>query len=102
MVVGVVGWVVWGRAGAVAAASFALVATALQLLAARLVRRVGGEASIDRPALDGIGVLLRIMGVVIFAVAVTIDPMRFPPLPAAMGYLGAVLPLLYMETRPRR
>ncbi len=80
--------------------TFALVATALQLLAARLIRRTGQEASVDRLAVYGIGMLLRIAGVVILGVVVTQDRNLFPPLPAALGYLGTVLPLLYLETRP--
>jgi len=91
---------IWGRQGAFAALTFGLVATGLQLLAARLIRRTGHEASVDRLAVYGIGMLLRITGVVILGVAVTQDRNLFPPLPAALGYLGTVLPLLYLETRP--
>ena len=93
---------VWSRVGALAALAFGLVATALQLVAARAISRTGVEATIDRPALYGVGVLLRIAGVVLLALAVSLDRDRFPPLPSALGYLGTVLPLLFLETRPRR
>ena len=55
------------------------------------------------PASDvyGIGVVLRMLGVLIIAVLVMRDPERFPVLPTALGYLGVILPLLYLETRLR-
>jgi hypothetical protein len=45
------------------------------------------------------GMLLRLAGVGLLAVAVVIDPELFPPLPAAAGFLGVLLPLLFSEVR---
>ena len=49
----------------------------------------------------GIGVVLRMLGVLIIAVLVVRDAEHFPPWPTALGYLGVILPLLYLETRLR-
>jgi hypothetical protein len=37
--------------------------------------------------------------VLLFLVAVLVDRRLFPPLPTALGYLGVVIPLLFLETR---
>jgi hypothetical protein len=36
------------------------------------------------------------------ALLVGLDRERFPPIPTALGYLGMILPMLYMETRRQR
>jgi hypothetical protein len=89
----------WGRLALVPGATFGLLATAIQAAAvARL-----------RPALTGsfpellrrwsVGMGLRLLGVVLFVVAVVVDRDLFPPLPAAFGYLGVLIPLLFGEIR---
>jgi hypothetical protein len=45
------------------------------------------------------GMLLRLAGVGLLAAAVALDPESFPPLPAAAGFLGVLLPLLFSEVR---
>lgn len=82
-----------------AAVAFGLLATGIQLFAARIVRRLGVPATPDRLKVYAIGMALRIGGVALIGVAVTIDRATFPPGPSALGYLGTLLPLLWLETR---
>jgi hypothetical protein len=93
---------VWGRSATVAAASFGGVATIVQLLAARMMAKSGVPAAVDQVKVYGTGVIFRLLGVVIFALAVSVDRATFPPLASAAGYLGTVLPLLFLETRLHR
>lgn len=86
-------------AGAVAGA---LVALAMQGTAELVMRRLGRVPTIDRLGLYAVGVVLRFLGVLLVALLVVLDRERFPPMPTALGYLGVILPLLYMETRRRR
>jgi hypothetical protein len=94
-----IGWDVWGREAVVPIVAFGLLATAIQLAAVAALRR-----GMDAPfrvlvTRWSLGVGLRLTGIVIFAVAVVMDREMFPPLPSALGYLGVVVPLLFMETR---
>ena len=100
-VVASVAWLASGVAGAAGAATAGLVATMLSLLALRLIKRTGREPTVDQLMVYGIGVVLRMLGVLIIAVLVMRDPERFPVVPTALGYLGVILPLLYLETRLR-
>lgn len=93
---------VWGGGAVGGAVTFGLVATGLSLLAARLIRRTGLEPSVDHLKVYLLGFALRILGIVMLGIAVTRDRATYPALPTALGYLGAVLPLLYLETRRRR
>lgn len=88
-----------GMQGAVGAAAAGVVAIGVSLLAVRLIRRTGRAATIDRLNVYGIGVVLRMLGVLIIGVLMSLDQTTFPALPTALGYLGVILPLLYMETR---
>jgi hypothetical protein len=45
------------------------------------------------------GMGLRFGGLVAFAVLVATDRERFPPLPSALGLVGVLIPLLFMEIR---
>jgi hypothetical protein len=93
------GWGVWGRAAVAAIVVFGTLATAIQVAAVALLRAVWEapfRLMIKRWA---VGVALRLGGIVTFAVAVTVNRALFPPLPAALGYLGVIVPLLFMETR---
>ena len=42
---------------------------------------------------------LRMLGVLLVGVVIWLDSARFPALPAAMGYIGVLLPLLFFEAR---
>ncbi|MBI2615457.1 MAG: hypothetical protein HYW52_07270, partial [Gemmatimonadetes bacterium] len=81
------------------AAWFGLLATALQLVAAALVRPALGGPFAALVRRWGMGMGLRLAGVVLFAALATLDRELFPPLPSALGYVGVVVPLLFLETR---
>ena len=92
-------WAVWGVDTLVAAVTFGLVATAIQIASAWLVQPV---AHAPFPLLIrrwSIGMGLRVLGIAIFGVASWTLPELFPPLPAAFAYLGVVVPLLFLEIR---
>jgi hypothetical protein len=92
-------WLLGGATAARAAAGFGMLATLVHLAAVALIR----------PAIDGpykklmtrwaMGMGLRLLGVGVFLVAVTMQRELFPPLPSAIGYVGVLLPLLFSEMR---
>jgi hypothetical protein len=88
--------------GARSALLFGVVATAIQLLADQLARRLGVAATVDRLLVYSIGVVLRIGGVALIGVAAILRGEAFSPPGAALGYLGVLLPLLNLETRLER
>ena len=90
---------IWGGEGVKGALRLALLALAIQLVAARLARRLGRPATPDNLKVYVIGMALRISGVALIGVMVTIDRAGYPPGPAALGYLGTLLPLMWLETR---
>jgi len=92
-------WLAWGPGAIFAAAWFGLLATALQLVAVALLRPALGAPFGVLVRRWGIGMGLRMFGVALFAVLVTVNGELFPPLPSALGYLGVVVPLLFLETR---
>lgn len=92
-------WALWGRAGVTAALVFGIVATTIQLVAARAAARLGAPATPDHLRVYVVGMLLRIGGVAAVGAAVLLDRATFPPGPAAVGYLGTLLPLMWLETR---
>jgi uncharacterized membrane protein len=94
-----VGWLVAGNAGAQAALLFGAIATGIQLLAARLARRIGIAASIDQLRVYAIGTVLRFAGVGMIGVVALTAGEGFSFSGAALGYVGVILPLLYLETR---
>ncbi len=89
----------WSGSGAKAALLFGALATLIQLVADRLARQVGVPATVDRLKVYGIGVVLRFGGVALIAVAALAGGEGFSYQGAATGYLGVILPLLYLETR---
>lgn len=89
----------WGWDAAPASATFGLIATAVQLAAARMMiaaRDGRFQLFAQRWAF---GMLLRLAGVALIPVAALAARPLFPPQAAALGYLGVLLPLLYWETR---
>ena len=99
MVVSAVAAAIWGRSALVGAATFGVVATAVQLVAAQLMARTSKPAALDHLTVYVIGVFLRLLGVVALGIAVSLDRVTYPPVPSAAGYLGTILPLLYLETK---
>lgn len=92
-------WMAWGPNAILGAAFFGVLATALQLVAVALLRPVLGGPFGVLVRRWGMGMGLRLVGVVLFAALVTLDRELFPPLPSALGYVGVVVPLLFLETR---
>lgn len=76
------------------------VALGIELVAVRALRR--GMAA---PGITGffkgvgVGMLLRLAGVGVFAGLALWDRERFLPLAAGLGYVGVVIPLLFLEVR---
>jgi hypothetical protein len=92
-------WLFWGRSAIPGALAFGLLATAIQVAAGAALRPALARPFPELMKRWGLGIGLRLLGVVLFAVAVTVDRELFHPLPSALGYVGVVIPLLIMETR---
>jgi hypothetical protein len=89
----------WGPNALVPGLVFGLVATAIQVTSVALVKPVYAGETVRLLKRWGIGMLLRALGVALVAAAVTLDRTLFPPLPTAFGFLGVLVPLLFMEVR---
>ena len=97
--IGVASWLLGGPNAGWAAVGFGVLATAIHLAAVALIK----------PAIEGpyrklmarwaMGMALRLLGVAVFLVLVTVKRELVPPLPAALGYVGVLLPLLFSEMR---
>ncbi|MFQ6047217.1 MAG: hypothetical protein ACE5PT_12825 [Gemmatimonadales bacterium] len=98
----VASWVVFGRAALVPAITFGVLATIIQLSATALMKPVLDAPFAKFMGRWGVGMGMRLLGVIAFAAAVIVNSELFPPLPAAIGYLGVLLPLLVLETRALR
>ncbi|HEV8150171.1 MAG TPA: hypothetical protein VGP61_08320 [Gemmatimonadales bacterium] len=90
---------VWGEQAAIATASFGGLAIAIQLGALALLQAAKGASFQRFLTRWGAGMGLRMLGVVAIALAAGFDPKHFPPLAAAAGFLGVLLPLLLLEVR---
>lgn len=92
----------FGRPALVPGLVFGGLATLIQVVADRLVARrlQGPVGEFGRGYVAGMG--LRLAGVVLMAVAIVAAPALFPPLPTAFGFLGVLVPLLFMEMRLAR
>lgn len=99
VLVGLLARLLWGPDAVLAAMAFGALATAIQLVAARIATRLGAPATPDNLRVYVLGMVLRIAGVAAIAVAVSLDRASFPPGAAALGYLGSLLPLMWLETR---
>jgi hypothetical protein len=82
-----------GLAAGRTALLFGLLATGIQLAVPR------AAAGLTPTAEYGVGMALRVAGVAVLGIAMVIDRVVFPPGAAAVGYLGTLLPLLWLETR---
>jgi F0F1-type ATP synthase assembly protein I len=103
VVVALVAWRLWGNAAGYTAACFGLLAATIQYFAAKFAAKVPKEAKFEEFVKGwAAGMGLRTLGVVVLAVVCTVWPARFPALGAAMGYLGVLIPLLFLETRTAR
>lgn len=92
-------WVLWGPTALVPGIVFGLLATAIQVAAVVAVEPVW-DAPFDKfLSRWGLGMGLRVGGVIVFLGAVLVDRELFPPIPTAFGYLGVLIPLLFAELR---
>ncbi len=97
--IGLLSWGVWDATAALAAGWFGVLATGIHLVAVALLK----------PALQGsykmllarwsMGMGLRLLGVAVYLVLTAWKREFVPPLPAAIGYVGVLLPLLFSEMR---
>lgn len=92
-------WRIWGDSALLPGLSFGLLATLIQLVAERSLRQGLHGTLPEFYRGFGAGLVLRAAGVLLLLAAVLIDRDHFPPLPAAFGYLGVVIPLLFFEAR---
>jgi hypothetical protein len=92
-------WAVWDRQAAFAGFLFGLLAVVVQTIAIALLRPAI-EAPLKQLAVRWLmGTGLRLGGAGLWATAAVLDRTTFPPLPSAVGYLGVLVPLLFLETR---
>lgn len=89
----------WGQEALLPALVFGLVATAIQVISVELVRPAFAGETTRLLKRWGWGMLLRLVGVALVAILVTLDQTHFPPLPTALGFLGVLVPLLFLEVR---
>ena len=92
-----VAWLLWGSGAVLGVWVFGLLATAIQLAAVAWLEPALGAPFPVLLKRWGVGMGLRLGGVVAFAALVGLDRERFPPLPSALGLLGVLIPLLFME-----
>jgi len=91
--------VAWGGAAVIPGVSFGLLATAIQVAAWMLLVPVS-EQPFGRFAGRWVaGMALRLLGVVLVFVAIGVWRDLYPPFPTAIGYLGVVIPSLFLEVR---
>jgi hypothetical protein len=74
-----------------------LLATAIQWVATRKLRASMLGTNHQFFTAVGSGMALRLAGVAAMAVATVVDPVQFPPVPTALGFLGVLVPLLFLE-----
>jgi hypothetical protein len=98
-VVSAILYIGWGPAALLPAWSFGGIATAIQVASVALVKPVYSGETTRLLKRWGIGMLLRGLGVLLVAVAVSLDPAHFLPLPTAFAFLGVLVPLLFLEVR---
>lgn len=84
------------------AIGFGLLATGIQVVAVEVLRRAAGEQYATFLKRYAIGMGLRLLGVTVMAVAIVARRDLFLPLPTAFGFLGVLVPLLFLEARLTR
>jgi hypothetical protein len=92
----------WGPPALLPAAIFGVVATVIQLLARWCYARWAPGPKTVFPKGWLYGMALRLGGVLLFTAAVLARREFFAPLPTAIGFLGVIVPLLFLELRTTR
>ena len=92
-------YLVWGAEAVVPGVVFGLLATVISVVAVELLKRGLSGTYAQTMARWAVGMGLRLVGVLLFVVAVTWRRDLFAPLPTALGYLGVLIPLLFYEMR---
>ncbi len=91
--------IIWGREGLAGAAVFGALALGIQILAVATLKK-GWDSEFEETVKKfGIGMALRLGGIVAFAIGVSLWPELFAPLPSALGFLGVLVPLLFLELK---
>lgn len=98
MAAGIAG-VAEGSRAALSAGGFAILALVIQLGASRLM--VGHARAPMGQFLKryGAGMGLRLLGVAIVGLVIWLEPAGMSPVAAALGYIGVLIPLLFLEAR---
>ena len=91
-----------GRSAWVPALTMGALATGIEVMSARWLAR--GLRAGTSQAMQGFvaGMLFRLVGIAMFAGLVLWNRAVFPPIPTGLGYLGVLIPLLFLETRSIR
>lgn len=90
----------FGAGALLPAAVMGIVATAIELLAVRALQRgMAQRGTAEFFQAIAVGMFLRVLGVALFAGLVLWDRGRFAPLPTGLGYVGVLIPLLFLEAR---
>jgi hypothetical protein len=78
---------------------FGLMATGIQLLAGRWMSGLERAPIQQYMKRWGGGMGLRLLGVGLVGTVIWLEPPALPALPAALGYVGVLIPLLFLEAR---
>jgi hypothetical protein len=89
----------WGRVALAPGVLMGLLATAIQWEATRRLQREYRGSTPEFFKAVGAGMALRMAGVLLMLAAIVLDRALFAPLPTAFGFLGVVIPLLFLEAR---
>jgi hypothetical protein len=92
-----VGW--WGRVALIPAVAFGALALAIEVSAVLCLRPALNGPFSQVMKRRGVGMAMRLGGIGLFVAAVVLNRELFPPLPTAFGYLGVLIPLLFLEPR---
>ena len=67
-----------------------------------MLRRATGKPYEQLLKAWGVGMGLRLVGMLLFLAAVVIDRALFPPLPTALAFVGVLIPLMFSDLRTIR
>ncbi len=99
LAMGILAGAIWTRQAAIAALAFGLFAPAVQLIALRWILKARG-AKLEQFMKAWVGgTALRFVSIGGLVLAAALLDEGFPPLAAALGFLGVMIPLLYVEVR---